>query len=129
MVDPLPCVLPVGYRDALQWCEGEKDDLDLFLHAPLSPECIFIVNLPNLRAYAAVLKQCLHWYHQGAVCLITRTFNATVDDHILKNGGLPTYREKFRYKDTQYRFLLPPRAFKAFFASLDGRTERGNRAD
>lgn len=123
MVDPLPAVFPVSAAAALKWCEGELTDLDLLVKAPLRPEAIFILNLPHLAAYRQVLSACLDWYKAGAVCLITRTFNPVVDDHLLKYGGLPTFKERFRWIDTQYRFLLPPAAFQKFFSRL-ARQER-----
>lgn len=100
MVDPDPCLIAVAAADALEWAEGRLDDVDLILRAPLVPECIFILNLPNLTSYRRIVRQALYWKRRGAVCLITRTFNCTVDDHLLKFGGIPSYRERYRGVDT-----------------------------
>jgi hypothetical protein len=101
--------------DAFAWARGQLEDLDLLLKAPLVPEGVFLVNLPDRAAYREMLKQVLHWRRAGAVFMITRTGNPVVDDHIvLKNGGRETYRESFHGNDTKSRFILPPKAFNAW---------------
>jgi hypothetical protein len=109
-----PCVIPVARPQALAWLAGQLNDTDLLLDTPLRPEGIFVADLPNRAAYRQMLLQLLYWRRQGARFVIFRTGNPVVDDHYHKNGSRETYRENFLGKDSQYRFLLPPKAFDAW---------------
>ena len=114
-----PCVIPVAAADALAWARGELNDPDLLLRAPLVPEAVFLVNLPNRQAYRETLRQVAYWRQHGALFMITRTGNPVVDDHITqKNGGCESYRENFCGALSQYRFVLPPSAFDAWIGKF-----------
>lgn len=102
------CVIPVSAADALAWADGRLNDSDLLLRAPLKPEAVFLVHLPELAAYRGILEQILYWRRHGAVFMICRTGNPIVDEHIVyKNGGRETYREVFKGLETKYRFIVP----------------------
>ena len=117
-----PCVVPVSAQDALAWAAGRLSDSDLLLRAPLVPQAVFLVNLPDHKAYRETLKQVRYWRERGCVFMVTRTGNPVVDDHIvLKNGGQETYREPWNGKDTCYRFILLPDAFKGWVEKFSPR--------
>jgi hypothetical protein len=109
-----PCVVPVAAADALAWCQGRLNDVDLLLRSPLVPEAVFVVNLPNRAGYREVLGQVKYWRTRGAVCLITRTGTAVVDRHMLKVGCVRTLLE--HTEPPKYRLLAPPAAFSAWLA-------------
>jgi len=67
------CVVPVAAHDALAWAAGKISDLDLLTLAPLVPECVFIVDLPDRTNYRQILRLVKHWREQGAFFLIART--------------------------------------------------------
>lgn len=113
--EPL-CLFPVRASDALAWARGQLSDLDLTLRAPLSPEAIFIVNLPSRGAYRQCLRQILHYHRLGAVCLIARTNNLTVATHIIAQGqGLVTHQE---HDTGKVRLFSPPDAFLPWIAKI-----------
>lgn len=103
------CVVPVAASAALEWAAGRLHDLDLLLRAPLIPEAVFIVDLPNLRAYPACLRAAAHWQRQGAVLLIARTGTPVVAAHIVKFGGILTYHEATT--PPKDRYIVPPEGF------------------
>lgn len=111
-----PCIIPVAADDALAWAAGNLNDRDLLLHAPIRPEAIFLVNLPDRRSYAAMLKQAAFWHRAGARCLIVRTHNDIADDHLIKAGCLCTFRENT--VPTSFRFLAGPEALAKWVAKF-----------
>jgi hypothetical protein len=113
-----PLTLPIAAPDALAWAEGRLHDKELLWRSPLVPEAVFVVDLPSTSAYRQMLRQVAYWARHGAVCMVARTSNDTIDDHFLKIGGIPTFREPYCGKDTEYRFFLPPAAFKRWVAGL-----------
>jgi hypothetical protein len=118
-----PCVVPVAAADALAWAQGRLHDNDLLLRAPLVPEAVFLVSLPDRASYREMLRQVLYWRQRGAVCLIARTANVAVDDHLaVKNGCLATFRED----RTHYRFFAPPAAFHRWIGRFTARNAAGS---
>ena len=115
--DARPCVVPIGAAAALAWAAGTLDDTDLLLRAPLVPEAVFVVDLPDRRAYREALHQVTRWRSAGAVCLIARTGNLVVDDHLTRDGAWATYREN----SEQYRFFMPPAEFSAWLDKITRR--------
>lgn len=123
MTPPPACVVPVSAAAALDWAAGRIHDADLLLRAPLQPEAVFIVHLPNRTSYRELLRQTLFWRDRGAVFMVTRTGHPMVDAHIVeKNGGFETFREEWRGAATKYRFVIPPDAFKTWLARCNPRS-------
>ena len=87
------CLYPVAAAPALLWAKGELSDAGLLLTAPLTPEAIFVVNLPDRAAYPELLRLCQSWHRAGAVAIITRSSNPVIIRHLEKNGGSVTFRE------------------------------------
>jgi hypothetical protein len=112
-----PCVVPVSADDALAWAEGRLSDKDLLLRSALQPEAVFIVDMPCRSAYREMCRQVLYWRRRGAVCLVARTGNNAVDDHFVKNAGIPAFKEGSG-KTSQFRFFLPPVAFRSWLAKF-----------
>ena len=114
--DPV-CVLPVAAADALAWCEGRLEDRDLLLRTPLRPEVVFAVNLPAGRAaLRETLGKIAYWKQRGAVAMIARASGPIVG-HYLKNGSLAISKE-LHPGVTQYRFFVPPDAFRKWVAKF-----------
>ena len=117
----LPCVIPVAAVDALAWSEGRLNDHDLLMRSPITPEAIFVVDLPDRGALRDCLCRILYWHRAGAVCMIARTGNNAVDDYLTRRGGVPTFREMAAWAATpeeriKYRFLLLPEALHGWMA-------------
>lgn len=102
------CIFPVAAADAIAWANGSLNDADLILNAPLQPEAIFIVNLPDLRSYRALLRTAAAMWAQGCRCLITRTGNLTVHRHLLAAGCTVTAEEGDNITNQKFRFLAGP---------------------
>lgn len=106
------CVIPVAASSARLWVEGRLNDGDLLLRAPLRPECVFIVNLPDRGSYGHMLRLVAYWQGRGAVSLITRTGTPIVARHLLKNGCVRGVTEDTTPAKT--RWIAPPDAFSAW---------------
>jgi hypothetical protein len=106
-----PCVIPVAADQALAWCAGKLEDVDLLMKAPLVPEGVFIVDLPDRASYRHALELILYWQLRGAVFMICRTGTDLVSRHMLeKNPGcIQTLKEETN--PVKYRYMCPPAAF------------------
>lgn len=109
-----PCIIPVSAAFALQWVEGRLLDRDLFLNAPLVPEAVFIADLPDLRAYAVLLRTVAYWKERGAVVMITRTATPVIVKHLVAFGAVPGLVESELGPPVKTRYLLPPAGFAAW---------------
>lgn len=107
-----PCIIPVAAADAIAWANGNLNDSDLLLNAPLTPEAIFIVNLPDLRAYRPLLVTAAALWAKGCRCLITRTGNVIVGRHLLAAGCTVTAEEGDNIRNQKFRYLAGPEALE-----------------
>jgi hypothetical protein len=112
-------VLPVSAAAALDWARGKINDRDLILSAPLVPEAIFVVDLPDRASWRDCLAQCTRWHAAGAVTLITRTGTPVVAHYMQQRGCRVTHLE--RTNPRKWRFILPPADLAAWIKSLPGR--------
>jgi hypothetical protein len=109
-------VLPVSAAAALQWARGDLHDRELILSAPLVPEAIFVVDLPDIHAWRGCLVQCVALWQAGAATLIARTGNPIVIRYMLARGCLPTLIEHTRPEKTRY--IAPPAALSAWMFGI-----------
>jgi hypothetical protein len=107
-------VLPVSAAAAFLWARGKLNDRELILSAPLVPEAIFVIDLPDLSSWRDCLAQCAALHAAGAVMLIMRTGTPTVAHYALKRGILMTLTE--HTTPVKSRYLLPPAALTAWLA-------------
>ena len=114
------CVIPVAAVDALAWCAGKFQDIDLITRSPLVPEGVFIVNLPSRASYREILEHIKYWHQRGAVFLIARTGVPVVDEHMQENGCLHALKEIWKVPGepdrVQFRCLAPPEVFARWVA-------------
>lgn len=117
------CVVPVAAHDAMAWAAGKLNDLDLLTLAPLVPEAVFIVDLPDRKNYRQILRLVKHWRQQGAFFLIARTGTPVVDWHLAqKNGCIRGCREDT--DPVKYRFICSPEAFDRWCNKWGARSYR-----
>ena len=112
------CILPVAAADAIAWAAGQLNDADLLLTAPLVPEAIFLVNLPDIASYRALLAAAAHYWARGCRMLITRTGNPIVHRHLLANGCIVTAEEGDDIRDQKFRFLAQPAELERWIAKF-----------
>lgn len=107
----IACVVPVAADQALAWCSGALDDIDLLTKAPLVPEGVFIVDLPDRKSYRVALERIYYWHLRGACFMICRTGTPVVDHHMLeKNPGcVRTFTEDT--DPVKHRYMCPPAPF------------------
>ena len=109
-------VVSVPAADALAWAAGRFKDTDLLLSGNFPAEAVFIVDLPDLRSYKDCLAKCARLRQRGAVCLITRTGNPVVAEHVKRFGGIETCRETYDLgngplAEKKVRLLVGPEGF------------------
>ena len=102
-----PALVTVESGQALKWVRGNLDDGHLLAMAILAPEVVFIVNLPDRKAYFAACFYMIKARQSGAVAVITRTRNQIVSRHLVKLGAIVGHTEP----DGAQRLLLPPAGF------------------
>ena len=112
-------VVSVPAADALAWAAGRFKDPDLLLSGNFPAEAVFIVDLPDLRSYKDCLAKCARLRQRGAVCLITRTGNPVVAEHLKRNGCISTCKETYDLgngplPENKFRFMAAPEAFFAW---------------
>ena len=126
-----PCLLPIAAADALAWLRGNLADKDVLLRARLSPEAVFVVNLPSRRAYRRAVTLMLNYWRHGAVFLVTRSGNPVVENFISKHNGLVTIQETVTLPGevtfSAKRYIVQPDDFHAWMQKVSGNAAIGRR--
>jgi hypothetical protein len=106
-------VLPVPLLSARAWAHGWIGDLELFT-APRVPEALYVVTLPDLAAWRAVLPELADWHRAGASALVLRSQTPAVCRHVTKWGAVPTYRDA----SGGFRYVAGPSVVSRYFGRI-----------
>jgi hypothetical protein len=117
MLNCNPCVFPVASAEALAWARGRLDDIHLVMESPLKPEAVFILNLPAIAGWRDSVEYILSLRKDGACFIIARTSNPIVHRHLMKAGGVVTFKE-FWPGEVRSRIIVPPEQFHRYFSRL-----------
>ncbi len=105
-------ILPIAAKDALNWIAGKIDDEQLIFCAPIVPEAVFAVTLPE-NTLPEAIKSVAALYERGAVCMIGRARETRWLAMLKKRGVVETAIETDEFKSRRY--ILPPEKFRSWF--------------
>jgi len=110
-------VYAVTAAAALGWARGAIDDETLKAASCLKPEAVFIEWLDDLTEYRELVTQCATMAAAGAVCLVTRTGNPVVANHLAKWGCVLTAKDNPPF-EPKGRWLAAPDAFRRWIGRV-----------
>jgi hypothetical protein len=102
-------------RAALQWVHGDINDETL--KAATGNTAIFIEWLLNPGEVRDMLAECVKLADAGAVTLVCRTKNPTIEHKLQKIGGVRVSQDNPPF-DPQGRWIVVPDGFKAWIQKL-----------
>ena len=120
---------PVIATDALAWAGGHIDDDTIRLRVVERPQAVFVSDLTDWRHYRQSLRQIARQRVLGAVCMVFRTANDTIDEHFHRLGAVPTLREVVTdqaKRHVHYRFIFYGQEFDRFFQRFQSHRTRGS---